>query len=142
MVLTPFDLIAQAKGHVQLARAGEHLGAYLGVVGAARRSWAKRHADALAGFIRAYRQGVSFIYENRDIAEALLVANMRSMTPALARQSLAVFLGEKTGFYRDVRLDPAGAKTVLALRSKYAGRQLGDPGKYIDASYRERALGQ
>jgi hypothetical protein len=35
VVLTPFDLIAQAKGHVQLARAGEQLGAYQGVVGAA-----------------------------------------------------------------------------------------------------------
>jgi ABC-type nitrate/sulfonate/bicarbonate transport system substrate-binding protein len=130
VVLTPFDLIAQAKGHVQLARAGEQLGAYLGVVGAARRSWAREHADALAGFIRAYRQGVDFLYENRDIAEALLVANMRSMTPALAKQSLAVFLGEKTGFYRDLRLDPAGMKTVLALRSKYTGRLLDDPAKY------------
>ena len=138
VVLTPFDLIAQAKGHVQLARADEELGAYLGVVGAARHSWARANEQALAGFIRAYRQGVNFVYENRDVAEALLVAHMRSMTPALARQSLALFLGEK-GFYRDVRLDPAGAKTVLALRSKYAGRPLGDPGKYIDASYRERA---
>jgi len=61
VVLTPFDLIAQAKGHAQLARAGEQLGAYLGVVGAARRSWAREHADALAGFIRAYRQGVDFL---------------------------------------------------------------------------------
>ena len=139
VVLTPFDLIAQAKGHVQLARADEELGAYLGVVGAARHSWARANEQALAGFIRAYRQGVNFVYENRDVAEALLVAHMRSMTPALARQSLALFLGEKTGFYRDLRLDAAGARSVLALRSKYAGRPLGDPGKYIDASYRERA---
>ena len=130
VVLTPFDLIAQAKGHVQLARAGEQLGAYLGVVGAARRSWAREHADALAGFIRAYRQGVDFLYENRDIAEALLVANMRSMTPALARQSLGVLLNEKSGFFKDVRLDPQGMRTVLALRSKFAGKTLTDTGKY------------
>jgi ABC-type nitrate/sulfonate/bicarbonate transport system substrate-binding protein len=135
VVLTPFDLIAQAKGHVVLARASEQLGAYLGVVGAARRSWAKDNADALAGFIRAYRQGVNFVYDNPDIAQALLVAHMRSMTPALAKQSLAVFLGEKTGFYKDVGLDAQGAKTVLALRSKYAGRELGDLNRYIDASY-------
>src|SRR5258708_19123450 len=38
VVLTPFDLIAQVKGHVQLARAAPQLGAYLGVVGSARRS--------------------------------------------------------------------------------------------------------
>jgi ABC-type nitrate/sulfonate/bicarbonate transport system substrate-binding protein len=140
VVLTPFDLLAQARGHVQLARAGENLGAYLGVVGAARRSWAKQNAQALTGFIRAYRQGVEFLYQNPDIAEALLVAHVRTMTPELARQSLGIFLGESSGFYKDLRLDLQGAGTVLALRSKFAGRKLGDPAKYLDASYREKAL--
>ena len=144
VVLTPFDLLATSKGHVQLARADEHLGAYLGVVGAARRSWARQNEQALVGFIRAYHAGVNFLYDpaNREIAEALLVANVRAMTPALARQSLGVLLGEKSGFYRDVRLDREGAATVLALRSKYAKprRTLTDAGKYIDPSYREKAL--
>jgi ABC-type nitrate/sulfonate/bicarbonate transport system substrate-binding protein len=142
VVLTPFDLLAQAKGHVQLARADEQLGAYLGVVGAARRSWARQNEQALVGFIRAYHQGVAFLYEpaNREVAEALLVANVRAMTPALAKQSLTILLGDKSGFYKDVRLDAQGAQTVLALRSKYTGRALGDPAKYIDASYRDKAL--
>ena len=47
---------------MQLARADEHLGAYLGVAGAARRSWAKQNEQALVGFIRAYRAGVAFLY--------------------------------------------------------------------------------
>jgi len=140
VLLTPFDLLAQAKGHVQLARADEQLGAYLGIVGAARRSWARQHEQALVGFIRAYRDGVAFLYENREIAEALLVANVRAMTPVLAKQSLGILLGDKTGFYKDVRLDAQGAQTVLALRSKYTGRPLGDPAKYVDASYRDKAL--
>ncbi|HYR34482.1 MAG TPA: ABC transporter substrate-binding protein [Burkholderiales bacterium] len=142
VVLTPFDLIGQAKGHLQLARADEQLGAYLGVVGAARHSWARQNEQALVGFIRAYRQGVLFLYENPDIAEALLVANVRAMTPPLAKQSLPILLGDKTGFYKDVRLDAQGAQTVLALRSKYTGKPLGDPGKYMDASYRDKALGR
>ena len=140
VVLTPFDLLAQAKGHLQLARADEHLGAYLGVVGAARRSWARENQTALVGFVRAYRQGVQFLYENAEIAEALLVANVRAMTPALARQSLGIFLADRTGFYQDLRLDTQGAQTVLALRSKFAGRKLADPAKYIDPAYREKAL--
>ena len=140
VVLTPFDLLAQAKGHVQLARADEHLGAYLGVVGAARRSWARANQAALVGFVRAYRQGVQFLYENAEIAEALLVANVRAMTPALARQSLGIFLADRTGFYKDLRLDAQGAQTVLALRSKFAGRKLADPAKYIDPAYRGKAL--
>jgi ABC-type nitrate/sulfonate/bicarbonate transport system substrate-binding protein len=142
VLLTPFDLLATSKGHVQLARADEQLGAYLGIVGAARRSWARQNEQAVIGFIRAYQQGVSFLYDpaNREIAEALLVANVRAMTPALAKQSLGILLGDKTGFYKDVRLDAQGAQTVLALRSKYAGRKLGDPAKYIDSTYRDKAL--
>jgi ABC-type nitrate/sulfonate/bicarbonate transport system substrate-binding protein len=144
VVLTPFDLLGEAQGHMQLARADEHLGAYLGVVGAARRSWARENEQALVGFIRAYRQGVEFLYQpaNREVAEALLVANVRAMTPALARQSLNLLLGEKTGFYRDVRLDRQGASTVLALRSKYseARRTLSDPDKYMDGAYRDKAV--
>ena len=140
VVLTPFDLLAQAKGHVQLARADEHLGAYLGVVGATRRSWASENQAALVGFVRAYRQGVQFLYENPEIAEALLVANVRAMTPALAKQSLEIFLADRTGFYKDLRLEAQGAQTVLALRSKFAGRKLADPARYIDPAYREKAL--
>ena len=131
VVLTPFDLVAQAKAHVQLARAGEQLGAYLGIVGAARRSWAQKNREALVAFIRAYRQGVGFLYENRDIAEALLVANMRTMTPALAKQSVGILLGAG-GFYKDVRLDAEGAQTVLRLRSKFTGKPLSDPSKYME----------
>ena len=139
VVLTPFDLIGESKGHRVLARANEELGAYLGVVGAARCSWARQNEQALVGFVRAYRRGVEFLYENRDIAEALLVANVRAMTPALAKQSLERFLGAM-GFYKDVRLDRSGAEAVLALRSKFAGRKLADVSKYIDAAYREKAL--
>jgi ABC-type nitrate/sulfonate/bicarbonate transport system substrate-binding protein len=143
VLITPFDLLAMNKGHPQLARADEQLGAYQGVVAASRRSWAAQNAEALAGFVRAYHSGVAFLYDpaNRDIAEALLVANVRAMTPALAKQSLGVLLSDKSGFYKDVRLDPKGMQTVLALRSKYTGKALTDPAKYIDPSYRSKALG-
>ena len=69
------------------------------------------------------------------------MANVRAMTPALAEQSLDVLLSEKSGFFKDVRLDPKGMQTVLALRSKYTGKALADPAKYVDPSYRSKALG-
>jgi ABC-type nitrate/sulfonate/bicarbonate transport system substrate-binding protein len=144
VLITPFDLLAMNKGHPQLARADEHLGAYQGVVAASRRSWARDNEQALTGFVRAFHAGVGFLYDpaNREVAEALLVANVRAMTPALAKQSLGVLLNDRSGFFKDVRLDPKGMETVLALRSKFseAKRTLSDPGKYVDTSYREKAL--
>jgi ABC-type nitrate/sulfonate/bicarbonate transport system substrate-binding protein len=140
VLVTPFDLLAMNQGHTRLALAHEQLGAYQGVVAASRRSWAAKNEDALVGFVRAYRDGVSFIFANREIAAALLVANVRAMTPALAGQTLAVLLDERHGFFRDVRLDAAGMKSVLALRSKFSAARFSDPAKYVDLSYRDKAL--
>jgi ABC-type nitrate/sulfonate/bicarbonate transport system substrate-binding protein len=144
MLIAPFDLLAMNQGHARLARADEHLGAYQGVVGAARRSWARQNEASLVGFIRAYHAGVQYVVDpkNREIAEALLVALAgRSMTPQLAKQAADTLLDPKSGFIRDVAVNTQGVATVLALRSKFTAKALGDPAKYVDSSYRSKALG-
>lgn len=143
MLIAPFDLLAINQGHARLARADEHLGAYQGVVGAARRSWARENEAALLGYIRAYHAGVQFVVDpkNREIAEALLVALAgRTMTPQLARQAADTLLDPKSGFIRDAAVNMQGVATVLALRSKFTGKALGSPQKYVDPSYRDKAL--
>jgi len=146
VLVTPFDLMAMAKGHARLALAQQQLGAYQGVVAASRRAWARENEAALVGFVRAYHAAVGFLLDpaNREIAQALLVANVRAMTPGLAQQSLDVLLDRDSGFFQDVRLDGAGMAAVLALRSKFspAKRVLADPGKYLDVSYRQKAFAQ
>jgi ABC-type nitrate/sulfonate/bicarbonate transport system substrate-binding protein len=146
VLVTPFDLMAMAKGHARLALAQQQLGAYQGVVAASRRAWARENEAALVGFVRAYHAAVGFLLDpaNREIAQALLVANVRAMTPALGQQSLDVLLDRDSGFFQDVRLDGAGMAAVLALRSKFspAKRVLADPGKYLDVSYRQKAFAQ
>ena len=142
---TPFELTAKARGLNVLAYA-ESLGAYQGTVGAARRSWAASHEKELIGFMRAYRAGVDWLYDraNREIAETLLVANLRDMTPALARQAYDLLLGDGGGITRDIALDMNGVRTVLELRSKYGmpKKTLTDPMKYVDLIYYEKAFGK
>ena len=53
----------------------------------------------------------------------MLVANIRDMTPSLARQSYDLLLADKGGITRDAALDLEGIRTVLALRSKYGSRR-------------------
>jgi len=143
ILVTPFDLLAMEKGHAQLARAADELGAYQGVVAAARRSWARQNEASVVGYARAWRSGVRFLYEsaNREVAEALLVANVPAMTPQLARQSLQVLLDERRGFFKDPAVDMKGLATVLALRSKYGEprKLLSDPMRYVDATYVKNA---
>ncbi len=141
LLRTPFDLLAKNRGFNQLATA-ESLGAYQGSAGIARRSWASQNDAALIGFIRGYRAGVDWIYDpkNREIAEALLLANVRDMTPTLAKQAYDALLAG--GISRDVSINVKGLQTVLALRSKYGQPQktLTDPMKYTDLGYYNKAF--
>jgi ABC-type nitrate/sulfonate/bicarbonate transport system substrate-binding protein len=143
LLRTPFELLAKNRGFNQLAVA-ESLGAYEGTVGAARRSWARANESALIGFMRGYRAGVDWLYDraNREVVEAMLVANIRDMTPALAKQSYDLLLADKGGVTRDIALDMEGIRTVLVLRSKYGqpAKKLDDPMKYVDLSYYEKAF--
>jgi ABC-type nitrate/sulfonate/bicarbonate transport system substrate-binding protein len=145
LLRTPFELLAGQRGFNRLAGA-EALGAYEGTVGAARRSWARGNEAALIGFLRGYKAGVDWLYDraNRDVVEALLVANIRDMTPALAKQSYDLLLAEHGGLARDLAIDVPGVRTVLALRSKYGTPQkvLADPAKYVDLTYHEKAFGK
>jgi ABC-type nitrate/sulfonate/bicarbonate transport system substrate-binding protein len=108
-----------------------------------RRSWGDAHEAAVIGFLKGYRAGVDWIYQpaNREIVEALLTANIRDMTPALARQSYDLLLAPG-GITRDARPDLAGIGTVLALRSKYAtpAKALSDPGRYVDLTFYDKAF--
>lgn len=138
LLRTPFELLANERGLAVLGTA-ESLGAYQGTVTAVRRSWAATHEGALTGFVKGYRSGVAWLYDpaNRETAEALLVANIRDMTPALARRSYDLLLAPRGGITKDAALDMEGIRTVLALRSRYGVPQktLTDPAKYIDDSY-------
>ena len=142
LLRTPFELLAGDRGcHVVATPDG--LGPYLGTVAAARRSWASHNEAALVGFLRGYRAGLAWVSDpdHREIAEAILIAHARDMTPALARRAYDVLLAPHGGLSRDGALDPARIQTVLGLRSKFGEprRTLDDPARYIDPSYRDKA---
>ena len=142
LLRTPYELLAIGRGFKVIATA-DSLGAYQGTAGFARRSWARDHEAALVGFLRAYKAATDWIHDraNRNVVEALLVANIRDMTPALAKQSCDLLLADRGGLARDLAPDAEGIRTVLRLRSKYGTppKTLTDAAKYVDLSYLEKA---
>lgn len=120
LLRTPYEILAVERGCNVLAT-GESLGPCLGTSGVVRRSWARDHEVAFIGFIRAYRNAMQWLADpaNRGVAEALLVANIRDMTPALAQTAAERLLAEKGGLSRDLQIDRAALKNVLALRARY-----------------------
>lgn len=143
LLITPFEILAEAQGLRVLGNAADVLGRYQGLVGATRRSWARDNADKLVGFIRAYQSGLAWLYEpgNKSAALQILQKNVRGMTPELAAKTYDVLLAPSGGFERHAAIDLDGVRTVLRLRSEYGQppKSLTDPTRYVDLTYYERA---
>ena len=111
-----------------------------------QRAWIKQNETAVIGFMRAYRDAMEYLFDprNREVCEALLIANDPNMTTALAKKTYDVFVDAKRGLFRNLALDIEGIKTVLALRAKYATpeKNLADPMKYVDLNYYQQAFGR
>src|SRR5580658_1366175 len=144
LLLSPFEVPAEAKGFTRLGNAMDVLGHYQGLVGAARRDWATAHRPELVGYIRGYVEGLAWLHDakNKDAAVALLRANLPNMAPELAAKAYDILLDRKDGFAPRAEIDMAGVRSVLALRSEYGEprKTLDDPARYVDLSYYKEAL--
>ncbi|MCL4801318.1 MAG: ABC transporter substrate-binding protein [Burkholderiales bacterium] len=144
LLVTPFDLIAQAKGCNRLADALAVLGRYQGLVGAARRPWAERNRDAIVGYVRAYAAAVDWLYDpaNRDAAIELFARNVPNAARATAEAACRALLDPAQGFQKRAQIDLEGVRTVLALRSKYGEprKTLTDPAAYYDPRFHDAAM--
>lgn len=144
LLMTPFEVRAQARGFNQLASAVQVLGPYQGLVGGARKSWADANRDALVGYIRAWSDAVDWLYDpaHRDEALGIFMQNLPGVEPAVAQAAYGLFLSPEEGFQKKARIDLEGVRTVLRLRSKYGRPQktLSDPAQYYDPTFHDAAM--
>jgi len=143
MLVAPFDIVAKAKGYNVLAYAAPALGNYQGLVAAVTKRWASANEAALVAYIKGYVQATQWLYDRKNKAEAIAILrqNMSAIDERGAEAAYGALLGEQGGLFKDGAIDMAGVKTVLALRAKYAEpkKELGEPAKYVDMRYLEKA---
>lgn len=139
MLISPFDVLAQAQGFNVLADASGALGNYQGLVAGVRRSWAQQHPATVVAFIRAYRQSLDWLYApaNRQAALELFQRNVPNATPQLAATAYGILLDPVNGFERRAQLSEAGTRTVVALREKYGrpAKKMQPVGAYYEPRY-------
>ena len=144
LVLTPFELIAARAGLHVLQSASDIVPHYQGIVGVASRRWADANSGTLVGFIKGYLAALRWLFDptNRNAAQAILLENVPNMTPELAAATCEIFLSPDGGFEPAARLNPAGMKAVLALRSEYGRPQkiLANENKYQNGEFYEGAV--
>jgi ABC-type nitrate/sulfonate/bicarbonate transport system substrate-binding protein len=144
LLLSPFEVQAEARGFNRLANATDVLGRYQGLVGGARKAWAEQNRHAVVGYIRAFSDAVDWLYEpgNKDEAIAIFLTNLPNANAQAAQTAYKVLLSPTDGFQRKAKIDMEGVKTVLALRSKYGQprKSLSDPSPYYDPSFYDAAM--
>jgi ABC-type nitrate/sulfonate/bicarbonate transport system substrate-binding protein len=144
LLISPFEVIAQARGFRVLADAARMLGRYQGLVVVSRRDWAAAHRAEVVGYIRGTLAALAWLYtpENRAEAIALLRSKVPNMTEQVAEASYGVLLHPTDGFARRAGIDVEGIRTVLALRSQFGpgGRALDNPQKYLELRYYQEAM--
>src|SRR5437867_4257615 len=115
LLLSPFELQAEAKGFNRLGNATDVLGHYQGLVGGARKSWADANRDAVIGFIRAFSQAVDWLYDpkNKDEAIAIFRKNLPNVPEQGANAAYGVLLAPSGGFQKKAQIDMEGVRTVL-----------------------------
>lgn len=144
LLLSPFEVQAEARGFNTLASASKVLGPYQGLVAGVRQSWAEKNREALIGYIRGYVRGVEWLYDPNNKAEALALfrKNLPNMPAEGVEVTYRLLLDPQTGFQRRGEINLEGVSRVLALRTKWAEprKQLGPPSKYYDPTYYDAAL--
>jgi ABC-type nitrate/sulfonate/bicarbonate transport system substrate-binding protein len=144
LLLSPFEVQAEAKGFHRLANAIDVLGRYQGLVGGARKSWAEENRGAVIAYIRAFSDAVDWLYDpaNRGEAIAIFQKNLPNASEQAAQTAYGILLSPTEGFQKKAAIDLEGVKTVLALRSKYGKprKSLIDPSPYYDPSFYDEAM--
>jgi ABC-type nitrate/sulfonate/bicarbonate transport system substrate-binding protein len=144
ILTSPLEILPESRGYRRLASVVQAIGPYQAVVGIARRGWAKTHEGAIVGYIRGYLAALDWLFDSRNREEAVAIyrRNIPQASEAGASKAYEVLLGGSEGFQRKAKIDLAGARTVLELRSEYGrpAKKLADPAKYIDESYYDKAL--
>ena len=146
LLLSPFEVPAQARGFHVLSNAIDVLGHYQGIVGAARRDWVREHDGELVAYIRAYVAALDWLHDpgNKNEAIAIFRANLPGTSAELAARSYEILLEPGKGFAKRGEVDVAGVRTVLELRGRYGDprKSLTDPDKYLDVTAYRKALGR
>ena len=144
LLLSPFEVQAQARGFNVIASASEVLGPYQGLVAGVRQSWAQNNREALIGYIRAYARAVEWLYDPANKADAVAVfrKNLPSMPAEGVEATYRLLLDPQVGFQRRGEISLPGVERVLALRSRWAEtkKELGPPTRYYDPAYYEAAM--
>lgn len=137
----PFAIHARRAGLKDMGPVADRIGSYLGTVPYVLRAWASANAAVLVDYLAACIEGLRWILDPANRADAgPLIAERLNVPADIAAEILGVATDKTNGLATDAAFDLEGLKTVLRLRATYECREPPAPDRYFDLSYHRRAL--
>jgi ABC-type nitrate/sulfonate/bicarbonate transport system substrate-binding protein len=137
----PFAIHARRAGLKDMGAVVDTIGPYLGTVPYVLRRWAHANAGTLTAYLAACIEGLRWMLDPANSAEAVHLTAERLNVPAdIAAEIHAVAADPVKGLARDAAFDLEGFRTVLKLRSGFEGRPAAPPEKYFDLAFHRQAL--
>jgi ABC-type nitrate/sulfonate/bicarbonate transport system substrate-binding protein len=117
------------------------IGPYLGTVPYVLRSWASANTDTLVGYLAGCIEGLRWVLDPANKADAIKLAGERLNVPAdIATEIHTAATDPVRGLAKDAAFDLEGFRTVLKLRADFEGRTPAPLEKYFDLSFHRRAI--
>lgn len=137
----PFAIHARHAGLKDMGAVVDSVGPYLGTVPYVLRAWANANAATLVAYLQACIEGLRWALDPANKAAATeLYAERLNLPSDIAAETYALASDPANGLARDAALDLDGLKTVLRLRAAFEGGEPAPAEKYLDLTYRQRAL--
>lgn len=141
-----FETRAANDGYVLLDSVYDVIDPYLGVWGAAKTRWLDSHPELATGFVAAYRDATTWVFDPDNREACLELLQEKPHTSAeLASQLYDVQVRPGVGNVPDASIDPVAVRNVLALREQFDGFEddldldalVGEGGDLVDRRYLE-----
>ena len=137
----PFAIHARRAGLKDMGAVVDTIGPYLGTVPYVLRAWASANAATLVTYLQACIEGLRFVLHPANRNAAIKLAAERLNLPEdIAAELLTTAADPVSGLTKDAAFDIEGFKTVLKLRARFEGKTALPPDRYIDRTYRDRAI--
>ncbi len=139
----PEDFLYLAKGYSKIGDSLEVISQLQFSVIAARRAWARDHADRIMRLARAYAAGYSYMADQANREDVIaIIARTTDATPDVARAAMAFFYDPDRGVMpKHSEINMAGVSKVIELLglSGQLPAPLPAAEKFIDLEYLQKA---
>jgi NitT/TauT family transport system substrate-binding protein len=133
ILLPPSSFKAETEGYTLIGRLSDYVKDLPFTGFAANLDWALTHKPAVAAFLKAYRRGVEYFYEDKNREEAIQIYMAQSRTAQSDAEKTYDYLKSIKAFAVSSDMTPEMLATIVKTQADAGEISRGDPKLYLSS---------